>query len=309
MVLGVGLLLFGAAAAQQQPRQPGGGFGGFGGFGGGLSAMLGTSQQLQTELKMDKDQVDKVTAALAKVREEMREETAKLRDRNTTAEQRTEISKKVADANSKALEGVLKPAQLKRFRQIENQQAGMGIYAKEDVQKTLKLSDDQKEKITTIYGPQKGLRDRPARPAAALPDGRSEKRDSPQNEAKENIAKLLAPSRRRPQGPPAAFDLPRRLRWRRAVAASVASAAASAAARPAGAVRGAQNPTGLTDARRRAGGARGSRFKLEKPSPREQRTTQADARERRPRRPSVAARGRPSGRHGQPSAASNNPPQ
>jgi Spy/CpxP family protein refolding chaperone len=212
MVLGVGLLLVGAAAAQQ-PRQPGGGFGGFGGFGsGGLANLLGTTPQLQTELKMDKEQVEKVTAALTKVREEMRDETAKLRDRNTTAEQRTEITKKVTEANNKALESILKPEQLKRFRQIENQQAGMGIYAKEDVQKTLKMSDDQKDKITTITTDlSKDLRDLAGGGRGRPDPDAQKKRESLQNEAKESIAKLLSAEQKEAlkdlTGEP--FDMPR----------------------------------------------------------------------------------------------------
>lgn len=110
---------------------------------------------------------------------------------------------------------MLKPEQLKRFRQIENQQAGMSLYTKEDVQKTLKLSDDQKEKISTITSDlQKDLRDLAGGPGGGRgrpdPDAQK-KRDSLQNEAKENIAKLLSAEQKEAlkdvTGEP--FDLPR----------------------------------------------------------------------------------------------------
>src|SRR5690349_20806680 len=148
----VGLLLVGAAAAQQRPGGAGGppGFGGFGGFGGGLAGMLGQNQQLQDELKVDKDQADKVSEAVAKVREDLRDETAKLRDRNTSDADRADIQKKVSEAYAKALADVLKPEQLKRLHQIENQQAGVNLFTKEDAQKALKLTEGQQESIKDI---------------------------------------------------------------------------------------------------------------------------------------------------------------
>ena len=160
LVFGLGLLAAGEASAQrpggqrgQRPggQQPGGQRGGGFGFGGGgLTAMIGQSKQLQDELKMDQAQVEKVTEALAKVREDMRDETAKLRDRETSREDREAITKKLSEANTKALNAVLKPEQTKRLKQIENQRAGVAMFAKDDVRAALKLTDEQKEKIKAI---------------------------------------------------------------------------------------------------------------------------------------------------------------
>jgi hypothetical protein len=197
-VLAAGLLLAGTALAQQRP----GGFGGFGGFGGGgLAGMIGQSKQLQDELKMDKDQVDKLTEALAKVREDLRDETAKLRDRNTSEETRTEITKKVREANDKAVATVLQPEQLKRLHQIENQRAGVGMFAKEDVKKALKLSDEQNEKIKDINEDlQKDLRELAGggRGGQGGRGGRGgfdpeaqQKRQAVQKEAMDNVVKVL----------------------------------------------------------------------------------------------------------------------
>ena len=113
--VGVAALLAAPALAQQPPGR--GGFGG--GFGGGGAAgMIGFNRQLQEELKMDKEQVDKLTAAMAKVREDMADEFANLRDASPTV--RAEIFKKMGDANTKAVNAVLKPEQIKRLGQIDN---------------------------------------------------------------------------------------------------------------------------------------------------------------------------------------------
>ena len=55
--------LAGLASAQQPPGGFGGGGFRAGGFGGGLAIMLRTSKPVQDELKMDKDQIDKLTEA------------------------------------------------------------------------------------------------------------------------------------------------------------------------------------------------------------------------------------------------------
>src|SRR5476651_1436497 len=104
LVLAAALVVAGTAAAQQP-----GGRGGFGGFGGGLGMMIGTNKGLQDELKVSKEQSDKLTEALAKVREDLKDDLAKLIDRETTPQDREKIMKQMTDANTKAVEGVLKP--------------------------------------------------------------------------------------------------------------------------------------------------------------------------------------------------------
>ena len=142
MVLGVGLLVAGSAAAQ---RQPGGG-----GGGGGLAATIGQNKALQDELKASKEQTDKLTEAYAKVREDLKDDLTKLRDRNLAQDERDKITKKLTDANTKALETVLKPEQVKRLHQIENQQAGLAMFNKETIQTALSLTDAQKDEIKAI---------------------------------------------------------------------------------------------------------------------------------------------------------------
>ena len=185
-VLAAGLLLVGAAAAQQRP-------GGFGGFGSsGLAGMIGQNKQLQDELKMGKDQVDKVTEAIAKVREDLRDDAAKLRDRNTSDEARAEITKKVSDAYAKALSAALTPEQLKRLHQIENQQAGVGLFAKEEVQKALKLTDAQSESIKDISTDlQKDIRSLSTGGRGGFDPETVQKRQALQKEAMDAVVKLL----------------------------------------------------------------------------------------------------------------------
>ncbi|HEX5270888.1 MAG TPA: hypothetical protein VFW33_10390 [Gemmataceae bacterium] len=163
MRLGKLVLVLAAAALVAAPvaaQQPGGRGGRGGGFGGGLVGMIAFNTQLQEELKVDSAQVEKLNAALAKVREDMRDESAKLRDRQTPQDERQAIQKKLSEANEKAIETVLKPEQVKRLHQIENQQAGVGLFAKEEIQKQLKMTDAQKDKLDDINKElQKDLRD------------------------------------------------------------------------------------------------------------------------------------------------------
>jgi hypothetical protein len=122
---------------------------GRGGFGGGVTAgMLINAEKVQKDLGLDADGVKKAQDALAKVREDNRDEYAKLRD--ASAEERTAILKKINEANEKALKGVLSEKQMKRLKQIELQQQGTALFNNEDVQKALKLDDKQKDQLKEI---------------------------------------------------------------------------------------------------------------------------------------------------------------
>jgi Spy/CpxP family protein refolding chaperone len=141
LALGVAALLASPALAQR---------GGRGGPFGGGAQLLENNKSVQEELKMDKDQIDKVKEALAKVREDHKDDIAKLRDRDTPMEERMEIGRKIGEANTKAIAGILKPEQEKRWKQMQHQMQGVGMFNDAEVQKTLSLTDDQKDKIKTI---------------------------------------------------------------------------------------------------------------------------------------------------------------
>src|SRR5262245_39153253 len=191
LVFVAGALVFGPAFAQPQPVQPpGGGFGGFGfgggGFGGiGMSAMLASNKQLQDELKMDEEELGKLRDALSKMREDMADLFTKIRD--ASPDERNDIFKKMGETTTKAVHSVLKPEQIKRLNQIENQQAGFGMFIKADVQKALKLTDDQKSSIEGINeNLQKDLRE-----LRGFDPQNQRKRQGLQNEAMDKVEGLL----------------------------------------------------------------------------------------------------------------------
>jgi hypothetical protein len=149
LVLGVALLLVVDASAQQ--RQRGQGRGGFGRGGGGLG-MLIQNEGVQKELKLSSDQVEKATEAVTKIREKHQDEFASLRDlsQEERGEKMRTLTKTINEETVKALDGVLKPDQIKRLKQIELQQRGEQAFTDSEVQSHLKLTSEQKEKIKTI---------------------------------------------------------------------------------------------------------------------------------------------------------------
>jgi hypothetical protein len=143
------VLLLAVPAFAQQRGQRGGGRGGFGGYGALIS-----NEAVQKELKLDSEQVEKATAAVREAREKHADDFAKLQDldQQERREKAMAINKAVNDETIKALDGILKPDQIKRLKQIElqNRQGGIGAFNDPDVQKALKLTSEQKEKIKTI---------------------------------------------------------------------------------------------------------------------------------------------------------------
>jgi hypothetical protein len=144
LALGLVALLSAPAVAQQ----PGGR--GRGGRGGATLATLAQNKSVQDELKIDADSATKIKDAIAKVNDDLKDDVAKLRDMNATQEERAAARKKVAEAQEKALKGVLNDKQMTRLTQIQHQQEGLGVFTNETIQTTLKLTDDQKTKIKEI---------------------------------------------------------------------------------------------------------------------------------------------------------------
>jgi hypothetical protein len=118
--------------------------------GGGGGGFLLMNKSVQEELKLDKDQVDKLTEGMKKFREDHKEDLAKLRDQNTSREEREEIGKKIGEANHKLMADVLKPEQIKRLREIQRQQEGVNAFADPETQKALNLNDKQKDELKAI---------------------------------------------------------------------------------------------------------------------------------------------------------------
>jgi hypothetical protein len=149
VVLGVAVVLAVPALAQQ--RQQGQQGRGGGGFGGGLAGLI-ENVGVQQELKLDNEQVEKAKAAVDKVREKHSDDRAKLQDlsQEERREKRSAINQAVSEETMKALENVLKPEQIKRFKQIDLQRRGAEAFTEPEVQTALKLTGAQKEKIKTI---------------------------------------------------------------------------------------------------------------------------------------------------------------
>src|SRR5262249_11392249 len=96
LIFGAAALLVGSAQAQ-----------GFGRGGGGVGQLL-SNKSVQEELKLKDEQKEKIKTAVDKVREDMKDDIAKLRDfQNTKPEERAEIMKKVSEATLKAIDGIL----------------------------------------------------------------------------------------------------------------------------------------------------------------------------------------------------------
>lgn len=129
------------ALAQEQQRQRGGRGFGFGGM--GTLFLLG-QKSVQEELKLSDEQVTKVK----ELQEKQRESFQGLRD--LSQEERRTKMQEAAKAQTEAVAKLLKPAQLKRVKQISLQQAGVRAINDEEVAKALSVTDEQKEKIREI---------------------------------------------------------------------------------------------------------------------------------------------------------------
>lgn len=138
LVVAIAAMVCGTAQAQQRQRP-----GGPGGFGIGPMFLLG-QKSVQEELKLSDEQVKKIK----ELTEKQHESFQGLRDLSRE-ELRTKMQE-AAKANDKAIAAILKPEQLKRVKQIGLQQRGAMVVNDPDVAKTLKITDEQKEKIKDI---------------------------------------------------------------------------------------------------------------------------------------------------------------
>jgi len=142
LALAFGLVALTAAPALAQGR---------GGFMGG-GAMLLTNKSVQTELKATEDQTSKLTTLAEEIRGKQREAFQGLQDLSDD-ERRTkmqEIQKTIQADIDKGLGDILKADQIKRFHQIQLQQAGATGLLQARVDEALKLTDEQKGKIRDI---------------------------------------------------------------------------------------------------------------------------------------------------------------
>jgi Spy/CpxP family protein refolding chaperone len=125
---------------------------GFGGGGFGIGGLL-KNKSVQKEIKLTDEQVAKVDDVVKQVQAKHNEEfkaAQKIEDQQERREKFGELQKIQSQDILKDLGDVLKPDQLKRFKQIELQVQGTRAFQDPEVQKELNLTDDQKDKIKTI---------------------------------------------------------------------------------------------------------------------------------------------------------------
>jgi len=143
-----------SALAFAQP--PGGGFrfGGGGGFGGGLGMLNMT--EVQKELKMTPEQIEKVKTTGQEMGTAIRalfQEAGNPME--LSEEDRTKLFAKMQDIQAKAVASVLKEDQMKRYRQLDLQQGGSQALSRKDVAEELKITDEQKGKLTALQTEQR----------------------------------------------------------------------------------------------------------------------------------------------------------
>ncbi len=185
-----------ALAQQQRQRGQGQGQGrgqGRGGFGFG-PGMLIRNEGVQKELKLDGDQIEKATAAVQKVQDKHADDRAKLQDLEGQErfEKMMALNQAISAETMKALEDVLKPEQIKRLKQIQLQQRGVDAFTDPEVEKALKLTSEQKEKIKTIAGDAAAQRRELFQPGGGADFQEMQKKMAAlQKTAMENVSALL----------------------------------------------------------------------------------------------------------------------
>ena len=144
--LAFGLSLFVLAAAPALAQGQGRGFGGGGG------PMLLGNKGVQQEIKATDDQVSKLNTFAEELRGKQREAFQGFQDlsQDERREKMTEFQKTMQADMSKGLAEILKPEQVKRFHQIQVQQAGSNAFTQAHVADKLKLTDEQKSKVRDI---------------------------------------------------------------------------------------------------------------------------------------------------------------
>jgi Spy/CpxP family protein refolding chaperone len=154
LVAAVAFAVAGVTSAQEnRRRRPGGeggqppGGGAFSGrmMGGGL--LLLANESVQKELKITDEQKTKIKEFADAQQAKMREF---FQGGQPDREKMAEAMREGREKSEKFVKETLNADQQKRYKQITLQQAGMAAFATEDVQKQLKFTDDQKDKLKSL---------------------------------------------------------------------------------------------------------------------------------------------------------------
>lgn len=145
--------------ASDAAAQPGQGRGFGRGFGGGVSHMgLLRVEKVQEEIDLTDEQQDQVQAARQESREARRGQGGPGNFQDLSDEERQEFFARARErrqelnkAEKEKLSGILKDEQMKRLNEIYIQVAGGQALDDEGVAAALKITDDQKEKLTAAH--------------------------------------------------------------------------------------------------------------------------------------------------------------
>jgi Spy/CpxP family protein refolding chaperone len=144
LALGLAVLLARPALAQQGRGQVGLSF-------WGRTGLL-LNKSVQEELKLTADQIQKirdVPQSVCDKHQEQRDAIAKLQGKERR-EKEARLSGTIDQETNMGQQEILNPQQKKRFQEIALQQRGARAFFDKEVQKALKLTDEQKDKIKTI---------------------------------------------------------------------------------------------------------------------------------------------------------------
>jgi len=145
LVVAMAVASLGTVSAQRQ------GGGGGGGFVPSAYGVVGTSEDLQKELKISDEQKTKLKEAMEPINKKRMELVPRGQGgQQQTDEQRKERTEKMAkltEETKAAVGTVLNAEQAKRLGQIDYQMMGMAAYSNAEVQKKMSFTDAQKETV------------------------------------------------------------------------------------------------------------------------------------------------------------------
>jgi len=139
LVFGLASLALGQGQDRQQPQQP------------QQPSALGllAIPDVQKELKLSEDQLSKLKDSLNTVMDKHKDDITKLQQ--LPPEEQKKKMMVINEEHNKAVAGVLDAKQWKRYKQIQWQLDPIGSLQDPDLQKELKLSDEQKKKIDGFF--------------------------------------------------------------------------------------------------------------------------------------------------------------
>lgn len=167
---------------------------GRGGMGGGMG-MVGPGivayPAVQKELKLTDEQAEKARTFAQDYQAKMRESMTGLQDldQSERMQKMQEIARKHSAEGMKEVEGMLKPEQTARLKQIIFQARGIDAFSDPEVAKELAITPDQKDKVGNLVETMRSEN------RAAMQDANGDRQAAAAKQAKirkETLAKALA---------------------------------------------------------------------------------------------------------------------